>query len=79
MEKNVWKLLAIIFFILFFVETSFLVWSYVQLTNEQEKNYECLYNFCSDNYDATYSDGICTCYDLDVMGDYVLSKTTYYD
>lgn len=77
MEKTGWKTLAIIFICLFAIETGFIAWSYNLVIEEEEKTYECLYNFCSENYDADYLNGICTCYDLDVMGDYFVSKTKY--
>jgi len=77
MEKTGWKTLAIIFICLFVAGVAFMVWSYNLVVAEEEKTYECFYNFCSENYDADYLDGICTCYDLDILGDYFIAKTKY--
>lgn len=72
-----WKAVAIIFIILFVLETAIVVGTVVWAANDTEKQYECYYNVCSENYDAVYQDNVCTCYDLDVMGEYVISKTEY--
>lgn len=72
-----WKAVAIIFIILLFVETSYLAWSLWYVAREDKRGYECLYDICADNYDALYDTQICTCYDLDLMGEYIISKTKY--
>jgi len=72
-----WKIIAIIFMILFLIETSLVIWSFWYASRENERAYECLYDICSDNYDAWYEDEVCTCYDLDMFGEYVVSKTKY--
>ena len=77
MEKEIWRTLAIVFFIIVIAETLFLAWGYFLVIEEEENTYECLYNFCSENYDADYLEGVCTCYDLDVFGDYIITKTQY--
>ena len=72
-----WKALAIIFLILFIVETAFVVWSIYYTMREDAKLGDCYYNFCQGSYDAKYTGGVCTCYDLDMMGNYVVNKTKY--
>lgn len=77
MEKQSWKILAIVFICLFVAETVYVGWGVALLKADEEKEFECLYNICGENYDVTYDSGVCTCYDLDVMGNYIVSEYTY--
>ncbi len=66
MNKTTWKTLAIIFIILFILETLFIIWVWDYGTNLVEKENECVYNICSnEEYDSyIYDDveSICYCY-----------------
>ncbi len=77
MEKTGWKILAIIFMVLFIVETLFLVWALALAYAEEEKTYECYYDICNGSADALYDTGVCYCYDYDNLGGLVVSKTEY--
>ena len=63
MEKETWKIIAIIFTILFILETSFLAYSVVLVTQEEADIKECYYDLCKDYPDAYYEGGVCACYD----------------
>ena len=77
MEKTFWKSLAIILLVLIIEENLLIGWGMYELEKEEKETYNCYYNTCSENYDADYSEGICTCYDLDMVGNYVIVKTEY--
>ena len=74
MEKSGWKTTAIIFIILFILETAFLIWAVNLGYDEIEKENECAINICED-YGSYYYDGyegICYCYN-----DGKIEKTEY--
>ena len=74
MEKNGWKTLAIIFMILFIIETLF-VGLGVYLVNEEERQTNlCYYEVCDEYPEALFDEGICTCYEYDLMGEFVPAK-----
>lgn len=65
-KNNTWKTLAIIFIILFVLETAFIIWMISIGLKEINIESECIVNICgSDEYDAYYYDTyeeICYCY-----------------
>lgn len=77
MEPETWKALAIIFIILFIVETGVMLWVYNLGIQEDKKTKTCLYDICSEYPEADYSDDVCYCYDYDMFGDYIIVKTEY--
>jgi len=68
MEKTFWKTIAIIFLVLFILETAYLVWAVSLYYTEVENTNVCYYEVCKDYPQAELSDGICTCYDYDLIG-----------
>lgn len=74
---NGWKVTAIIFIILFTLETAFLAWGTYLTIHEENIRNECYYDFCSGYEDAMYNtlvrDNICYCYDED----YNIAKKKY--
>jgi len=62
--KNPWKLVAIIFIIMFVLETLLLVawWSYGSKAIDQDN--ECAFNVCKlyDAYQVDYINNVCYCY-----------------
>lgn len=72
-----WKPIAIIFIILFTLETLFVGWGVILAIEEEEKNYECLYDICDDYPQAYYDDPICYCYDYDVLGQLIVVDEEY--
>lgn len=63
---NGWKITAIIFIVLFIIETCFIIYAINIGVDSIDGEYECSINVCADEiYDAYqyYSyDGICDCY-----------------
>jgi len=73
-----WKTLAIIFIILFTLETLYVVWSVSLALEEEKKTNECYYDICSDTVEAYYELDMCTCYDYDYeSGEYTEVRTKY--
>jgi|TARA_R100001530_G_scaffold34477_3_gene26929 hypothetical protein len=70
-----WKAIAIIFMILFTLETIYIAWAFWLYFDEVEKTNECYYNVCSEYPEAQLQDGVCFCYDYDLLGDYEVVKT----
>lgn len=72
-----WKTVAIIFIVLFLVETIFIGWSIFYYNKEQENQNICWYDICGAYPDAIYENNICTCYDYDIFDNLVVAKTKY--
>lgn len=73
-----WKTIAIIFIILFALETSLFVWGYYVSVKEEKNLMECYYEICEDYSDAYLENKICSCYNYDVWGEnLVLAKQEY--
>ena len=70
-----WKILAIIFMILFGLLLVFNIWSVNSYIQEETKTNECYYDVCNGYIDAWYSDGICYCYETDLLGNEIVTKT----
>lgn len=71
MEKQTWRTLAIVFGITTFLLMSLYVWSYVVASNQIEQENMCMYDMCKE-YSAGYvTEGLCTCYDYDVLGELI--------
>lgn len=70
-----WKTIAVIFIILFLVETSFIAYGIVLNNQEVRQLKECYYDICSEYPNAELSEGVCFCYDYGVLGDWVLAKS----
>ena len=75
MKAQTWKTLAIIFGILFLLETSFWIYSYNVVTKDEENMNICYYEVCGEYPQAFYEDNICHCYDYDILGELVVSKS----
>ncbi len=69
MEKknsDIWRIIAIVFIVLFIVETSLLIWAFSVANEETEKENSCI-DICEQfdevDYYNYYSDrGVCECY-----------------
>ncbi len=75
MEKNGWKILAIVFIALFVLETGYLAWSVSYVLSEQDKTNECYYDICGEYDDAFYEASVCYCYNADMLGELQVAKT----
>jgi len=72
-----YKILAIVFIALFLVENIFFGWAYYSTYQQNKKTNICFYDICEQYPEATYDNEICTCYDYDVLGNFVQVKTKY--
>ena len=72
-----WKNIAIVFIILFVLETGMIVWGIITVRAEEKNINECYYNICNNYEEAYYDDGVCHCYEYDVLGNLVKSKTEW--
>lgn len=72
---NGWKVVAIIFIVLFSLETLMWVYSFYMYEKELKETKYCYYDVCADYPEASYEEGICWCYDYDLVGNYKIVKT----
>ena len=72
---NGWKTTAIIFMILFLLETSFFIWAVWYAGAEEEKDNICAYDICEEYPQATRDGNICYCQDYDLLGNSQVVKT----
>lgn len=76
MSSVVWKVLTFVLLTIVILETSYMAYSIYVYKEELRNTNECYYNVCLENPQADYYDGVCTCYDLDMLGEnYVAVKT----
>lgn len=71
---NGWKITAIIFIILFVLETSLWIWGIYAYQKEEENKYVCYYEVCEDYPHANFEGVVCSCYDYDLMGRLTIVK-----
>jgi len=76
-KTNNWKTIAIIFIILFTLETLMIIWGTVLIQEEEEKTEECYYNICEDYPEAYFEEDYCYCYDYDQTGKLVVAESEY--
>lgn len=74
-QRNAWKTIAIILIIIFGLEIIIMVWAWKSVEKENKLTNICYYDVCESYVDAGYNDGVCFCYELDVLGNYVIGKT----
>lgn len=72
--KDKWKTIAIIFIILFVIETTYVIWEVNVYFNEVDKKNECYYDICNGYPDAYYEADVCTCYNYDMFGSLQIAK-----
>lgn len=65
MEEKTWKILAIVFMVLFFLETIILIWAFNIGTEAIDNESKCAYNICegSDTYQYDTYDKLCYCFE----------------
>ena len=76
-KNNRWKTVAIIFITLFILENLFFAWALWYNAKETDLVNTCLYDVCEEYPQAEYEAKICTCYEYDVLGNYVIAKQEY--
>lgn len=75
---NKWKVVAIVFMILFIVENLLMIFGLYLINKETNQTMECYYEICKDYPDAWLGeDNVCTCYDYDMFGEYVVAKEVW--
>ncbi len=72
-----WKVIAIIFIILFTLETTIFVWGWYLIAEEDRMMKECYYEICGDYADAEIFGDVCSCYEYDLIGNLQTAKTVY--
>lgn len=76
--SNGWKIVAIIFIILFLLETAFIIWAIDYSLKDEERMNVCYYEVCSGADDAYYENYLCSCLNWNVdSGSYETVKTKY--
>lgn len=64
MVKNIWKIIAIIFMVLFLLETIYILWAWNIGTKMVEDEYKCAYNICEGGvYTYDFYEDMCYCWD----------------
>ena len=58
-----WRAWAIVFLILFVLETAFIAWAWTTATEDIAKENECSINVCAEYSSYYYESGMCYCYD----------------
>ena len=71
MDKEGWKVLAIILMVIFFLEIVFFGFVVVSVFADDELIKECYYEICDGYDEVVYEDGVCYCYELDELGGYI--------
>ena len=71
---NGWKITAIIFIIIFILQTSFWIWLVLDSNDQKEKTAICYYDICEGYLVSSFEYNFCKCYNFD-NGEYVLEKT----
>lgn len=77
MEKQTWKVIAIIFMIITILETTIFIWSFISLSIEEKQIAKCYYDICNDYPEADLSGDVCYCYDYDMLGELQIVDTKY--
>ena len=68
MDRIGWKVLAIVMIVIYTV-TILIVYGIYQIGVAEDRKFdECTYEICGEYPYGEYYDGICTCYDYDVLG-----------
>jgi len=72
-----WKIIAIALLVLFIAENILFGWALWSVSQDEKKTKICYYDICSNYVDADYMDNVCFCYERDVLGNLIVSKTEY--
>ena len=70
-----WKVIAIVFMILFIIENLFLGYGLYLILEEDKKSNLCYYELCKEFPEANYDSNICTCYQYNEDGNYEVNET----
>ena len=71
-----WKIAFWIVLTILILENIFILWGYSMVLSEEKQTLECYYEVCQDYPDAQLtSEGVCHCYDYDVLGNPIIVKS----
>ncbi len=77
--KISWKALAIIFMILFALETAYIIWAVDLYFQEKENTNICFNIICKEYDEAFYEAKVCDCYDYNsVIDTWEIVHTEYF-
>lgn len=72
---NGWKVTAIVFMATTLGLCLYIGYS-IYVYNKEQNNIDiCYYEVCNDYVDAWYSEGVCYCYERDLLGELIVGKT----
>ena len=76
-----WKTVAIVLIVIQVLEIGFVGWGMYLNEKETDDMNLCYYdqNYCGDYPEADIVGEVCTCYDYDVLGEFVAAKTYLID
>lgn len=74
-KLSFWRTIAIVFIILFVVETTLFIWLLNSSLKEIKKEQICAYNICGEYPSYLYESDLCSCYDSDNYGNLEIIKT----
>ena len=77
MEKQGYKVLAVVVIIVWLFTVGLVWWIYNLGVQEYEQESECYYDLCNQYADAWLDNDVCFCYEYDMLGEAVVAKTTY--
>jgi len=68
---NGWKIAAVIFIVLFVLETLFLAWAFSVSRDEIEKERKCAYDVCQEYNTYSYDSdtNLCECWDESIISE----------
>ena len=75
MKKEGWRNLAIIFMVLFFLETALFGYGVIEVLKDDKFENSCYFDVCDIYPEAYYLDRVCYCYTYDLDGDLEVAKT----
>lgn len=75
MERNGWRITAIIFIVLFVALVSLITYGLIINHNNTKKMETCYYEMCSEYPEALVQGNICHCYDYDTLGQLNIAKS----
>jgi hypothetical protein len=64
-KQNTWKIIAIVFIILFAIETTYVIWATQLGYQTVDNDYNCAYDYCADydTYNYDYYTKECLCFE----------------
>jgi len=77
MEKTGWKITSLVFISLFLFTWAWIGFGIYLIEQEEEQTMTCYYDFCEEYPEADFIEGVCTCYEEDNLGDYIVAQQVW--